>query len=731
MTPRNRTNPPPAQRAAAFASEKIQPAHHDRLAVVYVRQSTLQQVLDHQESTRLQYDLVSRAQQLGWHPDRILLIDDDLGKSGATTVGRAGFQRLVSEVSLNHVGLILGIEISRLARSSKDWHQLLELCALFGTLIADSDGIYDPAHYNDRLLLGLKGTMSEAELHIIKQRMQQGKLNKARRGELGMPLPIGYMRRPSGEVILDPDEQVQAVIRLIFAKFTELGTLNAVLRYLVRHGIQLGIRVRTGLTKGDLEWHRPNRMTLQNLLKNPIYAGAYAYGRRQVDRRKQQPGRPWTGRVVMDPAAWLVLIKDQYPTYISWTQYEANLAQLQANQHRADTMGSPRAGAALLAGLVVCGLCGRRMGTQYDGGKPNRHTYLCSRGRADYGTTMCQAVAGPPLDQWISHWLLAALQPAALEVSLEAAHHLEAERAALDRLWQQRRERAAYDVARAERQYQLAEPENRLVVRALEGAWEQALGTQQALEEDYARFVQEHPRLLSADEQAAIRQLATDVPGLWHAPTTTMVERKAILRQVVERVRITAQGSTEQVHAVIEWAGGHRTEDVVIRPVGRLEQLSYYPQLCERVRALHADGLGPTAIAAQLNAEGYRPPKRRERFGRQGVVDLQQRLGLRTRQPRAIRRTTLQPDEWWVGTLTQRIGMPEVTMHHWIRRGWVRAHQQTEPPYRWVIWADAAELERLCQLHAAPSGSHTRRLWVEAGDDLRYPSPQGGDETTE
>jgi DNA invertase Pin-like site-specific DNA recombinase len=268
-----------SERAGLGQVGKIRPDHQERLAVVYVRQSTPQQVLDHQESTRLQYGLQARACGMGWSSDRILVIDDDLGKSGTSTVGRLGFQRLVSEVSLGHVGLILGIEMSRLARSCADWHQLLELCALFGTLIADSDGVYDPAQYNDRLLLGLKGTMSEAELHILQQRMHEGRLNKARRGALVVPVPSGYMRRPGGEVVLDPDEQVQHVVRLIFRKFEELGTLHALLRYLVAQQVQVGVRVREGPTRGDLEWRRPNRLTLQNLLKNPIYAGAYAYGR--------------------------------------------------------------------------------------------------------------------------------------------------------------------------------------------------------------------------------------------------------------------------------------------------------------------------------------------------------------------------------------------------------------------------------------------------------------------
>nr|WP_242038709.1 recombinase family protein [Chroococcidiopsis sp. [FACHB-1243]] len=395
-----------------------------------------------------------------------MVIDDDLGKSGTTAEGREGFQRLVAEVSLNHVGLIVGIEMSRLARSSKDWHQLLEVCALFRTLIADLDGIYDPSQYNDRLLLGLKGTMSEAELHILKQRMQEGKLNKARRGELNFAPPIGYIRRPSGEIAFDPDEQVQQVVRLIFRKFEELGTLNGVLRYLVRHDIQLGVRVRVGANKGDLEWHRPNRMTLQNLLKNPAYAGTYAYGRRQIDPRKQQPGRPKTGRVVSALEDWHALIPDCFPAFISWEQYQQNLSRLQANQARADVIGAARHGSALLSGLLVCSYCGCRMTVHYSG-QGRTHEYLCNRLLSDYGGERCQHLSGIALDRAVTQQVLAALQPAALELSLQAATQLEQERAQLNQIWQQRLERAAFEAERAGRHYRLVEPENRLVARQL------------------------------------------------------------------------------------------------------------------------------------------------------------------------------------------------------------------------------------------------------------------------
>src|SRR4051794_3227777 len=328
--------------------DKIGPEHRDRAAIVYVRQSSRQQVLEHGESTRLQYALADRAVALGWARSRVMVIDDDLGVSAAVADARVGFQKLVTEVTMGRVGIVLGIEMSRLARTGRDWHQLLELCSLAGTLLADPDGVYDPGAYNDRLLLGLKGTMSEAELYLIRQRMLSGKLAKAERGELAAGLPIGYVRRPSGEVVLDPDEQAQTVVRLIFDTFARLGTLNAVLRYLVIHGIQLPVRSHSGADKGELSWRRPSRETLQILLHNPIYAGFYAYGRRQVEPRRKQPGRPSTGRVVRDPDSWRGPLPGRPPAYLCGDPYPANLPRPAAKPPPAEGGGPPpdRAGPA-------------------------------------------------------------------------------------------------------------------------------------------------------------------------------------------------------------------------------------------------------------------------------------------------------------------------------------------------------------------------------------------------
>ena len=329
---------------------KVTSCQTGRLAVIYVRQSTKQQVIDHSESTRLQYALVDRAAAMGWAAARIIVIDDDLGKSGSSAVDRAGFQRLVSEISLGHVGLVLGTEMSRLARSGKDWYQLIELCALAGALLADLDGVYDPVQYNDRLLLGLKGTMSAAELHLIKQRMQAGRVSKARRGEMAIALPAGYARRPSGEAAFDPDEQVQAVVRLVFAKFAEIGTVQGVMRYLVEQGIEMGIRMRSGPLKGEIVWKRPARATITCMLHSPIYAGIYAYGRRRVDPMRQRPGHPGSGLRGHAEDEWLARIEGALPAYISVGQYRANLARLAANDPRAGTPGAVRYGPALLAG---------------------------------------------------------------------------------------------------------------------------------------------------------------------------------------------------------------------------------------------------------------------------------------------------------------------------------------------------------------------------------------------
>lgn len=695
-----------------WRSEKVLAHHLERLAVVYVRQSTLQQVQKNKESTRLQYNLVHRAKALGWPASQILVIDEDLGKSAATAEGRSGFQRLVAEVSLDHVGLILGVDISRLARSSKDWHQLLEICALFKTLISDLDGIYDPSQYNDQLLLGLKGTFSVAESHTLKQRMQQGVLQKARRGELRFRLPTGYVHSPEGLIILDPDEQVQSVIRLVFQRYEELSTLNGVLRYLVEHDIEFGMRSYSSERKGELEWHPANQSTLQHLLTNPLYSGVYAYGRRQLDPRKHKPGRRGTGRVSMPPKKWHAYLEQQVPAYISKEQFQDNLARLKANQNRAAQPGAVRKGAALLPGLLFCGECGHRMAVSY---RKDSHTYSyrCCALVQSYGGDSCQQISGLVLDQFISQQLLSALQPTALEVSMAAATRLGQERADLHHIWQQRLERVTFETERAERHYLQVEPENRLVARQLGRDWETKLVAQQQLQADYEQFLRQRPHNLSADEQQAIRELAADIPALWVAPTTTPIQRKEIMRQLISKISIALEDQSERVQVSIDWVGGNRTSGVLIRPVGKYTQLSYYPQLCERIRELRAAGLAAKAISHQLNQEGFRPPKHTQSFKDYAVYELMRTLGLTHSAIAPPSSVELATHEWWFKDLAQALEMPVSTLSSWKRRGKLQARRVSSVDRRWIIWADETDLERLRQYRHRSLKDEARQYWLQ------------------
>jgi len=702
---------------------KIEVNHLDRLAIVYVRQSTLAQLQHHQESTRLQYALVHHAVNLGWAPERVLIIDDDQGKSGTTATGRPGFTRLVTEVSLGHVGLILGIEMSRLARSNRDWHHLLEVCALFQTLIGDADGIYNPADYNDRLLLGLKGTMSEAELHVLKSRMHQGKLNKARRGALGVPTPTGYIRDAYGQIQMDPDEQVQQVIRLIFRKFEELGTLHALLQYLVEARIQLGVRERTRAGGGLLTWRQPNRMTLQNLLHNPMYAGVYAYGRRQIDPRKKLAGHNSTGRVTRPPDQWHVLLKDHVPAYISWDQYQEHVARMGANRNIASLSGAPKRGTGLLSGLLICGHCGHRMVVSY-------HTmpmgsalrYSCIRQVTDYAGRSCFSCTGIIVDNWVTTQLLDALTPASVALSLEAQSMLSRDREALDQHWHARLERAHYEADRAARQYQGVEPEHRLVARSLERAWEQALEAERTLKEEYERHVHLQPQQLTADEILQVQSLSTALPALWSASTTTVQDRKEILRLVIKQITLWGAANDERMDVRIEWQGQHVTEGQLIRPVARLDQVSTYGEVCERVKVGVAQKRTALDVADELNAAGLRPPKRRTTWNSAQIRDLAQRLGLQFsqgRDGRAVRpRRPPRAGDWWtMDGLAHELKMPVVTLYTWLRRDIVKG-EQVAHGQAWRLWADETEVQRLHVLRAEPVGARHHKRWVDKATSM-------------
>jgi DNA invertase Pin-like site-specific DNA recombinase len=700
-------------------SPKVQPWHLDRNAIVYVRQSTPQQVLDHRESTARQYALADRAVALGWIRSEVITIDDDLGKSGQSIEGRPGFQRLLAEVALNRVGLILGLEMSRLARSCKDWHQLLELCARFRVLLADADGVFDPTEHSDRLILGLHGMMNEAELHVLKQRMYQGKLNKARRGELIVSVPVGYLKHPSGQVTFDPDEQVQSIVRLIFDEFDRQGTVHGILRHLIAQGIRIPIRSHSGENAGQLEWRQPGRETIRQILRHPIDAGAYRYGHRPTDPRRQQPGRPQTGRASGRPAEdCLVFLKDRFPAYITWDRFEANQERLEANRSRVDSAGAVRNGSALLAGVVRCGRCGKRMYVRYK--RSGRPSYGCTTLQSDYGLPACQSASAAEIEAWVAEQVLAALQPAALEASLSAAEAVEEQRRRSVQQWQQRIERAKYEAQRAARQYHACEPENRLVARTLERRWDELLREAASLEAEFDRFTRAQPRPLGEADRERVRQLAEQVPTLWHAATTTPADRRQIARLLIERVVVTVAPGREQVAVRIDWHGGADRTRTFRRPVGSYRQQEDWARLSSTLAALHGRNRTPDQIAEALNRAGFRPPNRAVEFRGGMVRRLLDELGLRPRVSRRSSEGALNADEKWLHELAPELGLSPHTLHGWRKKGWLHARQLGGRGGAWAVWASEAERARLRELKACPL------LWSnrERLKQLRTPLPR-------
>jgi Recombinase len=459
---------------------------------------------------------------------------------------------------------------------------------------------------------------------------------------------MGYVRGSDGDYHLDPDEQARRVVGLIFAVFEQQGSLHGLLRYVVAHDIGLPIRPHSGVNRGQLEWHRPNRMTLQNVLHHPIYAGAYRWGSRKVDRRKQQPGRPTPGRTVQALESCEVLIKDRFPVYISWERFESIQQRLANNRRIAQAQGAPREGPSLLGGLLVCRRCRRRLMPAYSG-KANRLRYTCMRATIDYGSPGCLSLSGAFLDDFVVEQLMAVLEPASVELSIAAEQVLRAERAQLALHWQQRLERAQYGAERAARQYHTVEPENRLVARELERQWEEALRHEQHEQEAYNRFRREQPAELTSRERDAIRRLAQDMPGLWVAPETTAQDRQEIIRLLLEQVLVDVQGDSELVDVTLRWSGGVESQHRVSRPVARYEQWSTYPRLLARIDTLRHDGMNFEQIAGHLNGAGFYPPKRRDHFNGGTIARLLSRRGLHGPRPRAMGQAgVLEPHEYWL-----------------------------------------------------------------------------------
>ena len=474
---------------ALAPDDQITTAHRAKRAYIYVRQSSVNQIKHHRESTELQYRLVDRAVRFGWPRERIEVVDEDLGKSGASDSDRSGFQKLIAEIGLGNAGLVVSLDASRLARNNRDWHQLLELCSLFGVLIADGERLFNPCLYHDRLLLGLSGIMSEAELHQIHIRLHQGERQKAARGELRIPLPAGLAYDRSGAIILNPDEEVQARLRLVFAKFRELQSARAVMRYLLTRHLPLPVRPLVGPEPQDVVWRGADGARVRAILQNPAYAGAYVYGRRRQDPSRRKPGaRSATAKVAMNE--WPVCLKGAHPGYIDWEQFVTNQKRLaqNSNSYTAGHMGVPKKGSALLQGVAVCGRCGRRMSLRYTGPNADYPVYCCRSDRDMAAGPLCQEVRALPVDALVEQTLLDALSPDQIVLAMAALEQIEAEASGLERQWALRRERARYDAERARRQYDAVEPENRLVARTLELLWEEKLRAAETIENEYEQW---------------------------------------------------------------------------------------------------------------------------------------------------------------------------------------------------------------------------------------------------
>jgi DNA invertase Pin-like site-specific DNA recombinase len=582
-------------------AEKIAPRHRELRAYVYIRQSSPKQVQHHRESQRTQYALVEHARALGWPAERICVIDADLGHSGQDGT-RAGFRELVAEVSLSHVGLILAYEASRLARSNADWYALLDLAALRGTLLADAEGIYDPSTYNDRLLLGLRGMLSEAELHLIQLRLAAGRQRQIERGAYRQQLPTGFVRLPDGRVAKDPDQQVQRTIELVLAYFATRGSCSKVLRRLRDQGLRLPRRQTGGPWAGETRWQPPSEAAIYAILHNPAYAGAFVYGRRRRD--PTAPPGPAARRLHQPLAEWTTIQPDAYPAYLSWDQYMANQERLadNASRYAARRRGAARAGPALLVGLVACCTCGRQLLVEYK----TTHHYACAALSKEYGVPMCQYLDGPSLDSAVVQAFFDALQPAELAVLDEV---LEAQRAEHTRLAQQYADqvaRAEYEARLAQRQYLVVDPDNRLVAAELEHRWELALRALAEARETAERFAQQPATpVLEPTLRAQLGDLSTQLPALWASGRLTPAHKKELLRTLLRRVVVTRR-QPDTVEATIVWVSGATTRLTVHPPVAHAADLSSYERLVARLVELVAAGYHDGAIARQLTAEGFR-----------------------------------------------------------------------------------------------------------------------------
>jgi DNA invertase Pin-like site-specific DNA recombinase len=649
------------------AHQKVNAGHLKRNAYLYVRQSTVRQVFENTESTLRQYDLRQRALALGWAVEQIVVIDSDLGQSGASAVYREGFQLLVAEVGMGKAGIVLGLEVSRLARNSTDWHRLLEICALTDTLILDEDGLYDPSHFNDRLLLGLKGTMSEAELHVLKARLQGGLLNKARRGDLHCPLPVGFLYNATNQLVLDPDKQVQDSLRVFFDTFHRTESAMATIKAFHQQGLLFPRRLKKGPHKGDLLWAELTHSRALQVLHNPRYAGAFVFGRTRT-RTKPDGGDSFQKL----PRDQWILLPGVHAGYISWEQYEDNQRQLHENaQARGDDRrkSPPREGPALLQGLVLCGVCGNRMTVRYHcrGTRPIPD-YVCQKDGIEHGRPLCQSINGGRVDEAIGDLLLQTMTPLALDVALAVEQDIQARLDEVDRLRSKQVERARYEADLAQRRYMHVDPANRLVADTLEADWNSKLRALNEAQEEYQRARQADCKAVEEGQKARIAALASDFPRLWQDPRTPDREKKRMVRLLIEDVTLLKR---DQILVHVRFKGGALRSLSLPLPVGApvLRQTpAALVQEIDRMLDNHSEG----RVATMLNERGLRSATG-QTFTPMAIIKVRARSGLRTHFQRLRDKGLLTMDE-----IAKQLGVAHWVIRYWRDRGLLRAHRYND-----------------------------------------------------
>ncbi|PYU04569.1 MAG: recombinase family protein [Acidobacteria bacterium] len=665
---------------------KISEQQQSKPAYIYVRQSTLAQVRHHQESTERQYALRKKALELGWSETSIRILDRDLGVSGAHTTGRADFKTLVADVSMGQVGAVFALEASRLARSNVDWHRLLELCALTRTLVIDEDGSYDPADFNDGLLLGLKGTMAQAELHFLRARLLGGKLNKAQKGELRFPLPVGFCHDEDGHIVPDPDEEVRGAVSLVFRLFRETGSAFAVVQNFARRALRFPKRAYGGAWNGKLVWGRLTHTRVLCMLKNPSYAGVYVFGRYQYHQKISTTGEIQKKMRAVPMPDWRVQLRQHHDGYLSWDEFLENGKRLEKNRTNGEaTMlsGPAREGLALLQGLLLCGNCGHAITARYTGNGGIYPTYLCNRQRREgLATKDCMSFRCGLLDAAVSEEVLKVLRPAELQLALAALQELETRDQGILRQWQMRLERAEYEAALAERRYQEVDPSNRLVANTLERRWNETLLHLQDLKKQAADFQRKEARVFTPEQKAKVLALARDFPRLWHAPSTQAKDRKRMLRLLIKDITVNKLIEQRQLSVHLRWQGGACTDLFVQIPPSAAGRHRYRSPIVDRIRDL-ACSLLDAQIADRLNREGCTSAK-----GKSYTAKMIRWIRWRYQIPLARLK---KPEEMTVQQVAKQFGVSDGVVYYWVEHNVIQARRLNPGMPCWITLTAADE----------------------------------------